>query len=67
MLEEDMLQLAAVVTLACISFVDEGIIDKMFLESKVFRLSKVAANLHKRVAELESQVNPNTPLEVLKE
>ena len=53
------------VTLACNNFTDEGIIHNMFAEAKVFQLDEITKNLFKKFMELESQVTPNTPLEVL--
>ena len=40
---------------------------EVFVEYKYFRLGEIAENLCKRVAELELQVKPNTPPEVLEE
>ena len=36
-------------------------------ESQIIWLSDIEENLHKKFMELESQVNPSTPLEVLEE
>ena len=59
--EENKHRLDAAVTLACNNFTNEGITHEMFAEVKVFRLRKIAENLCKKVAELESQVTPSTP------
>ena len=61
MLQEDRHRLDVAVTLACSSFVNEGITAEMFSEAKVFRLGEVAENPCKRVVELESKLKPNTP------
>ena len=67
MLHEDIHRLDTTITLACSSFVDEGHIEEMFSEAKVFWIGKVAKNLHERVMDLESQVKPRTSLDVLAE
>ena len=40
---------------------------EMFLEDKVIWLGEIVEDLCKKVIELESQVTPSTPLEVLEE
>ena len=55
------------VTLACSNFADEGITDEIFVEAKVIRLGEIEGHLRKRVVELETQVRPNIPIEVLDE
>ena len=39
----------------------------MFVEDKVFWIGNIAENLRSKVMELEVQVTPSTPLEVLEE
>ena len=56
-----------VVSLSCSQFSDEGITQEMFSEAKVIRIGDIMEDLRKRVAELEAQVKPSTPLEVLEE
>ena len=60
-------QLNNVVTLACNNFLVEGITNEMFSEAKVIRLRKITEDLCENFVELEAQVTPNTPLEVLEE
>ena len=65
--EEDRLRLDETITLACSNFANEGIKNEMFAESKVRRLGEIIEDLRKKVAELETQVRPNIPIEVLDE
>ena len=39
----------------------------MFAEAKIFQLGEIEYNIHKKVTDLEAQVTPSTPLEVLEE
>ena len=51
--------------LACKNFVDEGIMEEMFLETKVIQLGEIVEELLQKVKKLEAHVKPSTPLEVL--
>ena len=46
--EENRHRLDNVVALACTNFVNAGIIEEMFVESKVIRLGEIANDLRKR-------------------
>ena len=65
--EENMHRLDTTVTLSWKNFTDEFITQEIFAESKVFQIGDIVENLRKKVAELELQVTPSTPLEVPKE
>ena len=54
MWEENKHRLDKAISIACTCFVDEGIIEEMFPESKVTQLGKIEEYLHKKVAELEA-------------
>ena len=42
-----------------------GITEEMALDTKVSRLGEIAVDLRKKVTQLEEQIRPNTPPEVL--
>ena len=52
-------------TLTCNELSEEGITTEIVTKAIIFQLGEEAVNLHKRVAELETMLTPNTPHKVL--